>query len=71
MGRHEAGACRCDLRFVVEGFNPDGSVADDGLRLVVEQAKSEAKITRDISLSEVSDLSGLREAQTELGIRAQ
>ena len=46
-------------------------IDDDGLRLVVEQAKSEAKITRQISLSEVSDLSALRAAQSELGIRAR
>jgi len=52
-------------------FNPDGSVPDDRLRLVVEQAKGEAKITRDVALSEVADLSSLREAQSELGLRAQ
>ena len=52
-------------------LNPDGSIAEDGLRLVVEQAKSEAKITREISLSEVSDVSNLHEAQSEMGIRAQ
>jgi ABC-type nitrate/sulfonate/bicarbonate transport system substrate-binding protein len=49
-------------------FNPDGSVPDDRLRLVIEQAKSEAKITRAIPLGEVADLSALREAQRELGI---
>jgi NitT/TauT family transport system substrate-binding protein len=49
-------------------FNPDGSVPDDRLRLVVEQAKSEAKITREIPLGEVADLSALRAAQRELGI---
>jgi hypothetical protein len=52
-------------------FNPDGSVPNDRLRLVVEQAKGEAKITRDVALSEVADLSSLREAQSELGLRAQ
>ncbi|HEY2988459.1 MAG TPA: hypothetical protein VGL11_12085 [Candidatus Binatia bacterium] len=50
-------------------FNPDGSISEDGLRLVVEQAKIEAKIPREISLSEVSDVTALRQAQIELGIR--
>ncbi len=52
-------------------FNPDGSIPEDGLRFVIDQAKSEAKITRDISLSEVSELFNLREAQAELGIKGR
>ena len=52
-------------------FNPDGAISEDGLRLVIEQAKGEAKITRDIALGEVSDLTGLRAAQSELGLRAR
>ena len=39
------------------------------MRLVIEQAKAELKITRDVSLSEVSNLAPLHEAQRELGIR--
>jgi NitT/TauT family transport system substrate-binding protein len=50
-------------------FNPDGSMSEDGLRLVVEQAKSEIKIARDVALSEVSDVAALRQAQIELGIK--
>ncbi|HEX9443910.1 MAG TPA: ABC transporter substrate-binding protein [Candidatus Binatia bacterium] len=52
-------------------FNPDGSISEDGLRLVIEQAKGEAKIARDIALGEVSDLVGLRAAQSELGLKAR
>jgi NitT/TauT family transport system substrate-binding protein len=49
-------------------FNPDGSIAEDGLRLVIEQAKSEMKIAREIGFGEVADVASLREAQKELGI---
>jgi NitT/TauT family transport system substrate-binding protein len=52
-------------------FNLDGSVPEDGLRLVIEQAKKAAKITREISSSEVADFSLLREAQKSLGIKGR
>jgi NitT/TauT family transport system substrate-binding protein len=51
-----------------KGFSPDGTIPEDGLRLVIEQAKEDAKITRTITLNEVSDLKPLREAQKDLGI---
>lgn len=50
-------------------FNLDGSIPEDGLRLVIDQAKKAAKITRQISPSEVADLILLREVQAELGAR--
>jgi NitT/TauT family transport system substrate-binding protein len=52
-----------------KSFNDDGSIPEKGLRLVIEEAKKAAKVTREISLSEVADLSLLREAQKELGIK--
>lgn len=52
-------------------FSPDGSIPADGLRLVVERAKRELKTTRDVPLSEVSDLAILREAQQDLGARSR
>ncbi len=52
-------------------FNLDGNIPDDGLRVVVEQARKELKVTREVSLSEVSDLRILRQAQMELGIKAK
>lgn len=52
-------------------FNLDGSIPEDGFRLVVEQSKKDLKVTRDISLSEVSDASLLREVQRELGIQGR
>ena len=50
-------------------FNDDGSLPEKGLRLVVEEAKRVGKVEREISLSEIADLSILKEAQRELGIK--
>jgi ABC-type nitrate/sulfonate/bicarbonate transport system substrate-binding protein len=54
---------------VGKSFNEDGSLPEDGLRLLIEEAKKAAKVTREIASSEVADLSILREAQKELGIK--
>jgi hypothetical protein len=37
--------------------------------LLIDQAKKDAKVTRDIPLSEIADFSILREVQKELGLR--
>jgi len=50
-------------------FSPDGNIPQKGLRLVLDQAKTELKLSRDLPLSEIIDLSPLHEAQKELGIR--
>ena len=50
-------------------YNEDGSAPEDGLRLIVEEAKKLAKVDREVSLSEVVDFSILRDAQRELGIK--
>ena len=50
-------------------YNDDGRVPEDGLRLIIEEAKKTAKISREVALSEVEDLSILREAQREMGIK--
>lgn len=55
----------------VKGFNDDGSLPEDGLRRLIEDTKSITKVDREVALSEVSDLSILREAQKELGIKAK
>jgi NitT/TauT family transport system substrate-binding protein len=52
-------------------FNSDGSVPEDGFKLVIDQARRNAKITRDVTPAEVADLTFLREAQSELGIKAR
>jgi len=65
----EAAAAGYDGTYKV--FNVDGSIPEDGLRLVVDQAKKDMKITRDVPSSEVADLTLLREAQKELGIQGR
>jgi len=54
---------------VVKAFSIDGSVPEEGLRLLIEEAKKTLKVTREVSVGEVSDFSALREAQKELGAR--
>jgi NitT/TauT family transport system substrate-binding protein len=56
---------------VVKLFNDDGSVPEKGLLLVIDELKKLSKVEREISLSEVADLSILREAQKELGIKGK
>src|SRR6266545_2403551 len=53
---------------VSKAFNDDGSFPEKGLRLAIEEAKRIGKVDREVSVSEVADLSILREAQKELGI---
>jgi ABC-type nitrate/sulfonate/bicarbonate transport system substrate-binding protein len=52
-------------------FNADGGIPEDGLKLVIEQARRGAKVSREVAPSEVVDLSFLRAAQTELGVKAR
>lgn len=52
-------------------FNADGGVPEDGLRLVIDQARRNAKVTREVSSADVVDLTLLREAQAELGIKGR
>ena len=56
---------------LVKGFNDDGNLPEDGLRRLIEDIKAVTKVDRDIALSEVSDLSILREAQRDLGIKVK
>ena len=53
----------------IKGFNNDGSMPEDGFRRLLEDTKRLMKIDREVALSEVADLSILREAQRELGIK--
>jgi ABC-type nitrate/sulfonate/bicarbonate transport system substrate-binding protein len=52
-------------------FNADGGVPEDGLRLVIDQARRSAKVTREVAASEVADFTFLREAQAELVIKGR
>jgi ABC-type nitrate/sulfonate/bicarbonate transport system substrate-binding protein len=50
-------------------FSADGNLAEDGMRLVIEDAKKALKVIRAVQLSEVADSTPLREAQKELGLK--
>ena len=56
---------------VVKAYHEDGSVPEDGLRLIIEEAKRLGKVEREVPLGEVIDLSVLRDAQRELGIKGK
>jgi ABC-type nitrate/sulfonate/bicarbonate transport system substrate-binding protein len=53
---------------VAKAFNSDGGVPEDGLRLVIEEAKKVTKVNREASINEAMDLSLLKQAQRELSI---
>jgi len=53
----------------VKTYSEDLGLPEGGLRLLIDEAKRVAKVTREVSLSEVADLSMLRDAQRELGIK--
>lgn len=53
----------------VKVISSDGGIPDDGLKLLIDQVKRDAKIIRDISIGEVADFTILREVQKELGLR--
>ena len=44
------------------------SLPEDGLRLLIDEAKKNAKVDREVSIDQVADLSILREVQRDLGI---
>jgi ABC-type nitrate/sulfonate/bicarbonate transport system substrate-binding protein len=53
----------------VKSFSDDLGLPEDGLRLLISEAKRITKVDREVSFSEVADLSIVREAQKDLGIR--
>jgi NitT/TauT family transport system substrate-binding protein len=55
--------------YLAKATNESGSLSEDGFRLMIEEIKELAKVSREVPLTELSDLSILREAQKELGIR--
>jgi len=52
---------------VVKAYNEDPSVCEKGLRVMIDERKQALKITRDVAVSEVADLSLIREALREMG----
>ena len=56
---------------VVKVYDDDINLCDKGLRLVVDETKKTMKLSRDVPYSEIADLSILREAQRELGVKSE
>ncbi|HTN70282.1 MAG TPA: ABC transporter substrate-binding protein [Methylomirabilota bacterium] len=56
---------------VVKTYSDDLSLPEDGLRLLIDEAKRAAKMEHDVSLNQIVDFSILREAQREMGIKAK
>ena len=54
---------------MIQGFNLDGSMPEDGFRRLLDDTKRLMKIDREVAFSEVADLSILKQAQRELGIK--
>jgi NitT/TauT family transport system substrate-binding protein len=55
----------------VKVFNNDGSIPEGGLKLVIEQSRQALKMDKPVAPEDVADLSPLREAQKELGIKGR
>jgi NitT/TauT family transport system substrate-binding protein len=48
---------------VVKTYGDDLSLPEDGLRLLIDEAKKNAKLNRDVSIDQVADLSLLKDVQ--------
>jgi NitT/TauT family transport system substrate-binding protein len=53
----------------VKVISIDGGIPADGLKLLIDQAKRDAKISREIPIGDVADFGILNEVQKELGLR--
>ena len=53
---------------VVKTYSDDLTLPEDGLRLLIDEAKKNAKLNREISLDQVADLSILKEVQKEFRV---
>lgn len=56
---------------VVKSYNDDGGIPESGLRLGIDEAKRVGKLDREISFTDVADLTMLREAQRDLAGKAK
>jgi NitT/TauT family transport system substrate-binding protein len=52
-------------------FSEDGNIPESGLKLIIDQGRQAMNIDRPIAISDVADLSLLREAQKDLGIKSR
>jgi len=52
-------------------FSKDGGMTENGLKVVIDQAKQSMNIDRPVAFSEVAEFSLVRDAQKELGIKGR
>lgn len=64
LNREAAGAT---YDSVVKVYNEDANTCEKGLRRVIDETKKIVKSSREMAFSDITDLSILREAQTEMG----
>lgn len=69
-GKVEAQHAYASYDSTVKVVSKDGNIPMDGLKLLIDLARKDAKITREISIGEVADFSILYEVQRELGLRS-
>jgi NitT/TauT family transport system substrate-binding protein len=53
----------------VTSFSDNLGLSEDGLRLLISEAKRVAKVDREVSITEVADISFAAQAQKELGLK--
>jgi NitT/TauT family transport system substrate-binding protein len=54
---------------VANAYNDDATVPEDGLRVVIEEAKKNSRVNHEVSINQVADLSMLKQAQKEVWIK--
>ena len=54
---------------VVKVYDDDINICEKGLRLVIDETKKTVKSSREMSFNDIADLSILREAQREMGVK--
>ncbi|HWH78464.1 MAG TPA: hypothetical protein VNT76_13875 [Candidatus Binatus sp.] len=50
-------------------YSANGTIPEEGLLAVIDQAVKESKLTREVIIGEVADVNLLREVQKELAIK--
>ncbi|HEY7163787.1 MAG TPA: ABC transporter substrate-binding protein [Candidatus Binatia bacterium] len=67
-GRAEREHASSSYDSTLKVFSANGNIPEEGLRLVVDLARAELKVNREVSAAEVAETAPLREAQKELRI---
>ena len=52
-------------------FGEDGGMTENGLKVVIDQARQSMNIDRPVAISDVADFNFVRDAQRELGIKGR